>query len=290
MSTVYNGNGSLVSATVGAGTRAAISSSTNASPIVVTYGTAPGYNTGDTIEIEGHVTNTNANAIWQVTKQTATTYALNGSTGNGVGGATGYSIDYELLPAITIPANGELADMGPIGSALEGLANPAPFLYRAAGKYRLYNTYLITDDIVYWATWATSTISLATPATSVVSNMFGFANPKPIFNPADWIEVSFNTIYVATSSGSGSQAFAFYLTFGGVRIPGITAAIQAPPAPTYWLPYSVTVMFQVSSLGFGTPVTADFGISANTSPSPTSNVLLLFLQPWSLSVKHYRPN
>src|ERR1700729_1995682 len=59
MSTVYNGNGSLVSPTKGPSSRQIISSSTNASPIVVAYGTAPGYNTGDTIEIEGHLVNTN---------------------------------------------------------------------------------------------------------------------------------------------------------------------------------------------------------------------------------------
>lgn len=67
----------------------AIASSTNASPIVVTTAAAHGYATGDKIAITGHLVNTNANGYWTVTVTGATTFELDGSTGNGVGGATG---------------------------------------------------------------------------------------------------------------------------------------------------------------------------------------------------------
>lgn len=120
--------------------RIAIVSSTNASPIVVTA-TGHGFNTGDSIEIEGHLTNTEANGQWQILVLDANRFSLLGSNGNGVGSATGYAIDYQVQPAYGIPAPGDPASMVTLGPVLEGLANPTPFLYRRAGKLRLYNQY-----------------------------------------------------------------------------------------------------------------------------------------------------
>ncbi len=67
-----------------------ITSSTNATPIVVTR-VAHGYATGDILQITGHTTNTNANGVWKIIAINADTYSLTGSVGNGVGGATGTS-------------------------------------------------------------------------------------------------------------------------------------------------------------------------------------------------------
>lgn len=72
-----------------AGTARAIASSTNAGPIEITTSAAHGYVTGDRITINGHTTNTAANGTWVITKVDATKFTLDGSTGNGVGGATG---------------------------------------------------------------------------------------------------------------------------------------------------------------------------------------------------------
>ena len=110
----YAAQGTIPSATTGAQVRVAIVSSTNASPIVVDA-TSHGFNTGDSIEIEGHVTNTASNGQWQITKVDANHFALNGSTGNGVGGATGYAIDYQLQPALQIPSPGDAASMVTLG-------------------------------------------------------------------------------------------------------------------------------------------------------------------------------
>jgi len=72
-----------------------ISSSTNATPIVITTLTAHGLVAGDYVVVSGHGTNTNANGVWLVgTTPTSTTFQIlqiNGSntTGNGVGSATG---------------------------------------------------------------------------------------------------------------------------------------------------------------------------------------------------------
>lgn len=71
-----------------------ISSSTNASPISITCSSTMsslGLSTGDTVQIIGHTINTNANGTWEITvpSSSGTSFTLNGSTGNGIGGASG---------------------------------------------------------------------------------------------------------------------------------------------------------------------------------------------------------
>lgn len=74
-------------------TAKSISSSTNATPIVMTV-TAHGYSTGDIVRIASHTLNVAANGFWQITVLTANTFSLqdgngNNSIGSGTGGATG---------------------------------------------------------------------------------------------------------------------------------------------------------------------------------------------------------
>jgi hypothetical protein len=77
----------------------AIASSTNATPIVMTV-TAHGFTNGDLVFIDGHLTNTAANGFWKIANQAANTFELTNPvsaanvTGNGVGGATGYVVNY----------------------------------------------------------------------------------------------------------------------------------------------------------------------------------------------------
>lgn len=148
MSEIYNANGTVPAVTappiaIASVTQApglSIVSSTNASPIVVTTA-ANTFQTGDTVEIEGHTTNTNANGLWTITVTSTTTFALNGSTGNGVGGATGYVVDYAINPLITIPDDGDAATASAFNPAYEGIFNNVPFLYERAGKYRLLHAW-----------------------------------------------------------------------------------------------------------------------------------------------------
>lgn len=65
-----------------------ITSSTNASPIVITRN-SHGFTNGQIVQITAHSTNTAANGFWKVANATANTFELEGSVGNGVGGATG---------------------------------------------------------------------------------------------------------------------------------------------------------------------------------------------------------
>src|SRR5882757_7617926 len=78
-----------------------ITSSTNATPIVVTA-TAHGFTNGDLVFIDGHVTNTAANGFWKIANVAANTFELTNpvsaanAVGNGVGGATGYAVNYGI--------------------------------------------------------------------------------------------------------------------------------------------------------------------------------------------------
>jgi hypothetical protein len=76
-----------------------ITSSTNASPIVITA-TAHGLGTGDTVIVAGHSTNTNAVGTWNISAVGTNTITLQGTTGNGVGGATG-TVQGFTLPYVT---------------------------------------------------------------------------------------------------------------------------------------------------------------------------------------------
>jgi hypothetical protein len=76
----------------------AIVSSTNATPIVMTV-TSHGFTNGDFVLIDGHTTNTAANGYWKIANQATNTFELTrpdgtNSVGNGVGGATGYAVNY----------------------------------------------------------------------------------------------------------------------------------------------------------------------------------------------------
>lgn len=90
----------LLSMSVAGGKVALIASSTNASPIAITASAAHGINPGDIVVVGGHLVNTAANGTWQAGTGTAGT-TLNlatkldnvNSTGNGVGGATGWIIN-----------------------------------------------------------------------------------------------------------------------------------------------------------------------------------------------------
>jgi len=76
-----------------------ISSSTNATPIVITTAVAHGYTNGDIVYIDGHTTNTAANGVWAITAASGSVFSLTdpvsgaNSVGNGVGGATGYGVN-----------------------------------------------------------------------------------------------------------------------------------------------------------------------------------------------------
>lgn len=110
-----------------------IVSSTNASPIVLTLPTGHGILTGQQVIVVGHLINTAANGTWTVGAVTATTIALTGSTGNGLGGATGTvtrgatpALADRVVEAILFP--GTTLAIDPAGSAPGTTTVPNAFL------------------------------------------------------------------------------------------------------------------------------------------------------------------
>lgn len=65
-----------------------IVSSTNATPIVVTTATH-GMKDGDIVTVAGHLVNTSADGSWVIDVASATTFALRGAVGVGIGAGTG---------------------------------------------------------------------------------------------------------------------------------------------------------------------------------------------------------
>lgn len=65
-----------------------VSSSTNATPIVITLAAGHGLKDGDRIALAGITGNTNANGEWTLRSVTSTTAILDGSSGNGTHGGT----------------------------------------------------------------------------------------------------------------------------------------------------------------------------------------------------------
>jgi hypothetical protein len=94
-----------VNSTVGAdvGPAVSIASSTLANPVVVTSVAAHGLVVNDWVEITGHLVNTALNGIWQVSAVLGLTFTVP-CVGNGVGGASGYSVkqppDVDIFNAV----------------------------------------------------------------------------------------------------------------------------------------------------------------------------------------------
>jgi len=92
-------------------TTVAIASSTNSSPIEITTSTPHNLVDGDFVNINAHTTNTFANGIWKITWVSATKFTLNGSTGNGVGGASGTALYFSnRIVELATPCTAKIAD------------------------------------------------------------------------------------------------------------------------------------------------------------------------------------
>lgn len=105
-----------------------ISSSTNATPIVVTTAVAHGFATGDTVYISDHAVNTAGNGLWKITAASGSVFSLTryydgvNSVGNGVGTATGYAVNLGQS-AGTVGDFWDDLDGGLVGALSPALAN-----------------------------------------------------------------------------------------------------------------------------------------------------------------------
>jgi hypothetical protein len=108
--------------TVILGTQLTVSGASNATPIIATTTKAHGLQTGMQVTITGVAGNTAANGTFTVTVTGASTFALNGSSGNGAwtsGGAITVIFD-----SLALALNGSVADVTAIANAL-GATTPS---------------------------------------------------------------------------------------------------------------------------------------------------------------------
>lgn len=309
MSEIYNANGTLPAVTkpfdptVGPGV--AITSSTNATPIVVTA-TAHGFSTGDTVQIEGHHTNTNANGLWVVTVTGANTFSLNGSIGNGVGGATGYAVDYSINPLITIPDDGDLAVASSINPAFEGIFNNVPFLYARTGKYRLQNSWYGAQAAGSPQSTFGSSVNLpGSPGSWVdftgLTTLVASVNPgmAPIIQNGDLLDVVFSAGLSMNFPSSGSVAppvclgIAKNINGGGnaimteTAIPLVNTVTNGPATEID----HVVLRARVVASGVATGgSTYDFGIQIFAIATTSPHVTLTLLSGYTYLINQYRPN
>jgi hypothetical protein len=252
----FNGNGTLVSPTKGAGVRVAISAVANTTPIEVTTSGAHGFNTSDTIEQEG--TGGIADGQYQITKVDSTHYLLNGTTANGTASA-GYAIDYELQPGIQIPSPGDAASMVTLAPCLQAPINALPFLYRRAGKWRFYNEYNIaignqTTLPMSSNPWSTNSNFQSSAASSVPTALASTTTTfesvsdtpsiPPVFANGDLLEVSLTL--TAYSLNHGNQHTILHMGFGIVTASTLQGVLGMP---------QLLIDNQVNDVTLATPIT-----------------------------------
>lgn len=274
-------------------TRINIASSTNATPIVVTTATNHGFSAagGDTVEVEGHLVNTAANGVSQITWLSPTTFSLNGSVGNGVGGATGYVDDYEVSPAQTFPLDGENVDSSTSNPPLENLTNAVPFLYRRAGKYRLYDIYTGgagTDGGSAWATGTLTTNSFVNLTTGTALLGFAGGAHSPVLQATDILLATITTSLLITFAGSTTISLAASIAGGTYISTVLCSEVWQPTAGDSGIGI-IGASWSGIYAGGGTGV-FDFGMVARLTPGSAGSSAVALEPPWRLIVQHYRQN
>lgn len=121
-------------------TPVAVTSSTDATPIVVTA-TSHGFSTGDLVMISGHTTNIAANGIFKITKLTANTFSLqNYNTGADVAGSGSGSGSSGVVVAAPKIVFAQDYDSAILEIATSGTATMTVKVLGAQGKVDSYRT------------------------------------------------------------------------------------------------------------------------------------------------------
>lgn len=304
MSEIINGNGTIPQATVApssyivatASPGLTISSSTNATPIVITTSAAHGFSTGDTIFVEGHLVNTSANGHWAITVTSATQFSLNGSAGNGVGGATGYVQDYAVNPLLTIPDDGDAAVASSINPAFEGLFNLAPFMYERTGKFRLY--YTTVNQALSGTPTTTFGSTVTAPNNITWADFTGMTalmgvTPLPVMQPGDYLDLMFSSSYEVVYGTGNTTGILLGLAVsvnGGGRsiLLGSARELVQPsfPATSVSVVGSIVSHFRYSP---SVPGTYDFGLQILGNATSGTNTVTM-KTAWYFKLDHFRPN
>lgn len=221
MPTQYNGD----SGNIVVPNQVNITSTTNAVPVVVQTSAPHLLTTGDTAVVFGNAVNTGANGVWVVTVIDATHVSLNGSTGTGVGTATGAIVSLALGATYQIPADGDALNAASVNVAFETLGDRTALLSANMGQYRECGLSLthLDDNATEKLSWLSHTMatsltweSLGTILQSLVGELLA----------GDLVEVSFTGTGTFLNSGGASNiaclalGWATYANGGAPGTPG----------------------------------------------------------------------
>lgn len=214
---------------VTAGGSVSITSSTNASPIVVQTSAAHGRVAGDTVDIYGHQTNTAANGQWIVDVPDATHLSLRSSTGNGVGGATG-TVDFLAFgAAFQQPSDGDAANAASVDTPFQAEADREVALLVSTGVYKLADLKHVVRNLSGLNT-SYGSVSTTTAFTDVISTMgaeFTMANAQV----GDILELDFD---ISVAGGTTTQIYGLSLYRSNV-VPGAgTSFVRISGAGKTW--------------------------------------------------------
>jgi hypothetical protein len=124
MSTTYNGDPTAITNS----TSKTITNATNATPIVITTSVAHTFHDGDTVVVSGVGGNTAANGTWAITYLTTTTFSLDTSVGSGAYTSGGTAVDVSMLPAATLPSDGDNLTGASVNPAFQNILDKLAFL------------------------------------------------------------------------------------------------------------------------------------------------------------------
>jgi hypothetical protein len=289
---LINGDGTIPQATSGY-VQHAISSSTNAAPIAVTFAAPHGFNEGDTIAIEGHLVNTAANATWRVHVTGASTVTLVGSTGNGVGVATGYAIDYSVNPLIQVPDDGDAASGSNLNTATSGVFNFVPYLYQRAGKYRLYDRVVVANGsnlVTAPAGWTTQGPFADSTWTTCTGTENAYAN---VVAAGDYLVVDITATDDSAVATAISYAVTFSINGGAYALGGAFDGIGTPATiqQTSSAKISFTARYEGPVHTASLPTNAGgLSIALAAMQKSGGSASIGLAAPYSIVVSHYRSN
>jgi hypothetical protein len=226
---------------------AAITSSTNATPIVVTSTLPHALSTGDSVFIYSHLTNTNANntssnPAWTITKVSDTTFSLDGSVGNGVGSA-GF-----FVGAMVGSALGNFT-----GQRLLDIYNEARFtlfgaLWKVLGPEAL--TKAINGNVVYKTD--------LTFATGVANKPTGYVRPIYLTDSSDRIIPIIPTTQVAPFIGMQTTTERFVIEKGTTLFSPSGTTYVADAATYKLMYYGITTWVLFTNVLVASPSTEEF--------------------------------
>jgi|SRR6185312_15186140 len=263
--------------------RKAISSSTNTKPIVLQV-VGHGLSSGAAVEVDGHTVNDAANGAFRVLVIDADHFALIGSSGDGIGGATGYVVAYSLPAPIARSWDGDY---------LSARADPGPILGLQQGKYRLVDVYtkIRSEDIGVSSSSAWASRGVPDSTYRVLNTgdaLLTFASPAPVARATDYLEIDFEGTYNLAYSGGPTNISAYLalaLDVGGTPfyIPGSSRYLYGQLAAPQWLPIKLRAPFVQTAAGA-------FNVGLMTaSDNGNASLTISLWGSYSLSVKHWRP-